>query len=154
MGTLVSREGTPPPRATVALAEGTRPHPQRAVADAVSRRGPVPAARDLRALVAPLDVGSGLDGWTVKQIWTLRDGVLPIELTRGSSVLTLIVARHAPGAVPPVATAADLAVYYFGHEVAVEDAQRVALALGRVLQRHAGQPLPDGLRPFLPDRGR
>lgn len=111
----------------------------------VRRVPPPPAGSAELALVAPLAPGSTFEGWTVRHVSGVHEGRIRIELERGSERAALSIHAAKGGPTPP-ATAGPYAVYYSARGAV--DGEQLARALAKVLEQHAGQPVPAGLGEF------
>lgn len=111
---------------------------------------PPPASSAELAIVAPVAVGSKLEGWTVAAIHGVDHGTLEIVCEKGSARVALSVALAAAGGPEPPASTERYAVFYSLRGATGEDGERLAKALARVLDANRAAPAPSGLEPFVP----
>jgi hypothetical protein len=109
-----------------------------------------PAGPEELAIVAPLAKGSDLGGYEVRDIRTVRDGVMRLVCVKDDATVRLDVALvDDEGPVPP-ATAGKYAVYYSLKGSVPEDGARLAQKLAKVLEQHQDAPVPKGMTKFVP----
>lgn len=136
VGYALAHEPAPP---------GSSSHAAPAASDGPEAAGPAELA-----LLAPLRVGDSLDGCVVARIDAVHDGRLVVHCSLGAAPVQLYVTRASPDAPPAPATSGRYAVYYSASGPASADGARLASSLARVLDAHASEPGPDGLRGFSP----
>lgn len=126
---------------------GSAPPPPSLSAPPEIHRAPASPAE--RAILAPLTEGSSLEGFEVKSILTMHEGSLRLVLRRGGESVRLDVALFSPASPSPPASTDKYAIYYSLNGGATrEDGERLALALGKVLEANAKAPAPPGMTPF------
>ncbi len=113
-----------------------------------------PAGPDVRAILAPLAEGSDVAGWRVTVIEGVRDGCAHVVLRKGSDDIEVLIARRQGTAVSAPVTAGAYALFNMGLAQLDRQAGQVMRALADVLRANASAPMPQGMGPFLPGRGR
>ncbi|MRG90758.1 hypothetical protein [Polyangium spumosum] len=111
---------------------------------------PRPAGPAELALVAPLAPGSSLDGFTVREILAVRDGVLTLVCEKDRSVVRLSIALAADDGPTPPAVAGKYAIFYSARRGDPAEAERLAKALAALLEKHPDVPAPPGMTSFVP----
>jgi|GEM_PF-2757235 len=101
-----------------------------------------PAGPAELALIAPLAVGSTVDGYELRTVDAVHDGVEVLTFARGASIVRIEIALDSPEA---PATAGRYAVFYSLADGSVPEAdgQMLAKTVAAALQREA--PTPAGL---------
>lgn len=107
--------------------------------DGESGAPPEPAGPAVRALFGPLaDPGATVDAWKIVRVDDVRDGAIPVVMTRdGGASFTVDVLARDDGGPPAVATTTDLALYLVdsgnGHAATPEDQGLATMALAQAL---------------------
>jgi hypothetical protein len=114
------------------------------------RAPPKPAGPSELALVAPLAPGGELDGFEVREVRAVADGVLVVVCGKDRVVVRLWVALASDAGPEPPATAGRYAVFYSAKGADPEDAARLARALAAVVDKRADVPVPPGMTTFVP----
>ncbi len=113
-----------------------------------------PAGADVRAILAPLTEGSDVVGWRVTVIEGVRDGCAHVVLHKGSDDIEVLVARRQGTTVSAPVTVGAYALFNMGLPQLDRQAGQVMRALADVLRANANAPVPQGMGPFQPGRGR
>ena len=112
---------------------------------------PRPAGPAELALVAPLTPGGTLEGFTVREIFAVENGVLTLVCAKDRAVVRLSIALAADGGPAPPALAGKYAVFYSARGKSdPQDAERLARALAAILEKHPDVPVPPGMTSFVP----
>ncbi|TKC99120.1 hypothetical protein [Polyangium fumosum] len=111
---------------------------------------PRPAGPAELALVAPLAPGSTLDGFAVREIRAVQDGVLMLVCEKDRAVVRLSVALAVDDGPTPPAFAGRYAVFYSARGSDPADGERLAKALAAILEKHPDVPVPPGMTSFVP----
>ncbi|MDI1445230.1 hypothetical protein [Polyangium sp. 6x1] len=111
---------------------------------------PRPAGPAELALVAPLAPGDTLDGFTVREILAVQDGVLTLVCAKDRALVRLSVALAADGGPAPPAVAGKYAVFYSARGSDPAVGERLAKALAAILEKHPDVPVPPGMTSFVP----
>lgn len=118
----------------------------------VTRPPPPPPSAEELALLAPLAKGSDIEGYEVRDIRGVEDGVLRLVCVKDRDRATIrldVALLDEEGPTPP-ATAGKYAIYYSLRGAVPEDAEKLARRLAKVLQDHASMPPPKGMTKFVP----
>lgn len=100
--------------------------------------------------MAPLVVGSELEGFSVRAIDSIEDGILVIALEKDHARVRLWIALAADGGPEPPASAGKYAIFYALRGAEPSDGERLARALAAILEKHADVPVPPGMTKFVP----
>ncbi|MDI1431122.1 hypothetical protein [Polyangium sorediatum] len=111
---------------------------------------PRPAGPAELALVAPLAPGSTLDGFAVREIRAVQDGVLTLVCEKDRAAVRLSVALAVDDGPTPPAFAGKYAVFYSARGSDPADGERLAKALAAILEKHPDVPVPPGMTSFVP----
>jgi hypothetical protein len=118
---------------------------------ASARRPPPEPSGEELALLSPLAVGAELAaGFKVRAIHGVDDGALRVVCAKDEAVVRLLVALVDPEGAAAPATAGKYAVYYALRNAVPEDAEKLAQALGKLLQNHQEAAPPRGMSKFVP----
>lgn len=112
-----------------------------------------PAGPAELALVAPLELGSDLDGWEVSYIGAVTEGRLPLAVAHEGRKLGLEVVLSSDDGPEPAAATRRFHVYYRSRGAIPEDGAKLALALARVLAKNGAVDAPPGMTVYR-DAGR
>jgi hypothetical protein len=113
-------------------------------------QAPTPAGPAELALVAPLQPGGELDGWTITAIDVAQPGSISVHATREDEQVDLTVALVGPSSPTAPATAGAYGVYYASRSAeggprVSRDAPALATALAHVIEQNASVPTPPGM---------
>lgn len=109
---------------------------------------PTPLDPTESALVAPLVVGADLDGFEVRDIRGVRDGVMRVVAVNGKATVYLQIALGSDDGPLAPAKTGRYAVFYSVNGATPQDGERLAKALARVVEANAAKPAPTGMTVF------
>lgn len=112
-----------------------------------------PAGPEVRALFAPLSEGSEVEGWRIRTIEGVRDGVIHVVLVRGVDAVEVLVALRQGTTVTSPATVGPYALFNMGLARLDGQALRIIRALADRIRANVSVPVPPGLEPFRPNGG-
>jgi hypothetical protein len=99
------------------------------------------------ALVAPLKVGSSIEGYDVLAVYGIENGNVWVVVGKGEHTGYFAVAKSGPG-VPAPFTAGPYSVYYALGQFSGEDAMRLIGAFNPMIKANVAVPVPPGLGPY------
>lgn len=112
------------------------------------------ATADELAILAPLDRGSAVEGWTIEQIDAIEAGALVVHVTRGGSRMSFPIASSLGNRIAPPIIVGPYSIYMtnlHGDLATSDAAMAVAHALEAVLSANSHVPVPATLAPYAPD---
>lgn len=118
-----------------------------------SNPAPTPAraaGQDELALVAPLVVGSSLEGYEVTEIQAIHRGALNVLCRKERSTVRLWISLASEKGPEPAAKADKYAVFYAASRMDPAEAERLSKALAEIVGKHADVPVPKGMTEFVP----
>jgi hypothetical protein len=136
------------------LASGCREHrpapgPATSASAARAEAPPPPPSAEELALIAPLAAGSELEGFELREVHGVADGVLRLVCVKQKATVRLDIALADEDGPMPPAQAGKYAVFYGARNALPEDADRLAKRLAKVLATHQEAPPPRGMGKFV-----
>jgi hypothetical protein len=120
-------------------------------ASAPERKPPPSPSGEELALLSPLAAGSELAaGFEVRSIHGVEDGAMRVVCAKDDATVRLLVALADPEGPTAPATAGKYAVYYSLRNAVPEDGEKLAQALGKLLEKHQEPTPPRGMTKFVP----
>lgn len=116
----------------------------------VTRPPPPPPSPEELALIAPIQKGSALGTFVVRDVRGVEDGVLRIVCAKDDVTVRLDVALFSDDAPMPPAHAGKYAIYYSIRKATPEEGAELAKKLAAAIGAHADLPPPKGMTPFVP----
>ncbi len=121
------------------------------VIHAPPKKPPQPAGPSELALIAPIAAGTMLEGYSVKAVNAVENGILVIQCEKERTKITLWVALLGEGGPSAPASAGKYAVFYSLRGAESEDGEKLARAIAAILEKHGDVPVPPGLGRFVPE---
>ena len=142
----------PPPPASAPL--GTTTVAPSSTGSGEQAPPPPPAGPAELALIEPLVPGLEHDGWLLRTVSGVQDGVmrLAFEQTKEKGRVVVIIALEADDGPTPPATAGRFALFYTSKRVESDDAAALTRGVAEIVRGHKAARIPAGMTVYRPEK--